>query len=528
MSGRNSEIGESAAAGPKRPVKPIRPNAAPMNDASVLASSRGSSSRRMQPLEAGANEGGSRPAAVQIFNNPLVMPPAPQTQRPERLKPDIPIARDFAATSAASGAAFANMITPQDEPVNLIYHKHHFSTEWMLTASVMHVVQYAVLFSVGYKLMTDYEVALNLLLAVLVLVMFALARLFTRKGPENKICCSLAVLSPKDEKDEVPDLAIYLLGFAAIFEGCALALFPALNASSSEGELKESGLYSSNTIVQTLSFATLTFYAIHKILRPANRLDPLRTVLELEVTSVCWDALDGASLFELLREQDLGDNMALAGRVLMIFWYLSVGLRIAVMFWAHLNPSSLIAWALMAQPKSLSPEPTVDRSLQALRFRSLITFLMSGAELFALGFRITLFYQGQLNSLQQEMMIKNFLFLSAIASAYSMLSLTSSRAWNTRQFFCFQKPSRHVQIKVLRWLFAITYVIVGGLFTAYLVRVEYNYYWFINLGTDFLFIFMFLAIFRNLDSKDVSLKSTSGIFLLLFSSSMGHIMYIFI
>lgn len=37
---------------------------------------------------------------------------------------------------------------------------------------------------------------------------------------------------------------------------------------------------------QILSFASITLYGFHRLLRPSNRLDPLRTVLELEAVNV--------------------------------------------------------------------------------------------------------------------------------------------------------------------------------------------------------------------------------------------------
>ena len=74
---------------------------------------------------------------------------------------------------------------------------------------------------------------------------------------------------------------------AALCEGVSFAVFPAVTAGYHQSALNESGFYSSKTIIQTLSFATITFYAIHRVLRPANRLDPLRTVLEVNYPCFC-------------------------------------------------------------------------------------------------------------------------------------------------------------------------------------------------------------------------------------------------
>ncbi len=47
---------------------------------------------------------------------------------------------------------------------------------------------------------------------------------------------------------------------------------------------------------------------------------------ELEVISVCWDALDGSTLYELLDgNSDLSNSSAYSIRLLMAAWYVSVG-----------------------------------------------------------------------------------------------------------------------------------------------------------------------------------------------------------
>ena len=46
--------------------------------------------------------------------------------------------------------------------------------------------------------------------------------------------------------------------------------------------------YNIYTHVHICRFGTLSFLAFHRIIRPANRIDPMRTVMELEVISICW------------------------------------------------------------------------------------------------------------------------------------------------------------------------------------------------------------------------------------------------
>jgi sulfite exporter TauE/SafE len=94
---------------------------------------------------------------------------------------------------------------------------------------------------------------------------------------------------------------------------------------------------------QILGFSAIINFGFHRILRPANRLDPLRSILEVEIIGICWDALDGATLYQLLASAaSLSLPMHTAVRLLMFFWYLSVGCRLAMMFCSHLTPASRI------------------------------------------------------------------------------------------------------------------------------------------------------------------------------------------
>ena len=54
---------------------------------------------------------------------------------------------------------------------------------------------------------------------------------------------------------------------------------------------------------------------------------------------------------------------------------------------------------------------------------------MASAEFYAAAIRITLWSRGRLNTLQQEMVFKNLLFLSSVYSAYSMRINTIARDW---------------------------------------------------------------------------------------------------
>ena len=50
------------------------------------------------------------------------------------------------------------------------------------------------------------------------------------------------------------------------------------------------------------------------------------------MVSVCWDALDGSTLYQLIDTSvNLPHSYSAAARVLMGIWYLSVGFRMSIM-----------------------------------------------------------------------------------------------------------------------------------------------------------------------------------------------------
>jgi hypothetical protein len=177
------------------------------------------------------------------------------------------------------------------------------------------------------------------------------------------------VCTPNDEADVVPDTAVLLIAAAAITEGFAFAIFAAVSSGNYQ-YLDQDGFYTKGTLLQVLRFTSITLLALHRTLRPANRLDPMRTVLELEVISVCWDALDGSTLYELLDgNSDLSSSITDSIRALMAAWYVSVGFRMALMFLTNLSPTAHLQQAVITAPFQLAAQPTVDRTLQGLRLK---------------------------------------------------------------------------------------------------------------------------------------------------------------
>ena len=235
----------------------------------------------------------------------------------------------------------------------------------------------------------------------------------------------------------------------------------------------------------------------------------MRTVLELEVVSICWDAIDGSTFYQLITDSGaygLSPSAKLAATFLMAIWYLSVGLRLAMMFLVHLAPADyVIPNSILKLPLEMSQSPTVDRTMQALRVRVSITLSMALAELFALGLRVGLWATIGLNSLQQEMAIKNILFLAFVQSAYTVWASTELRDWNRNYIFGIKLPSRKTQLEMYRWSFIISYCLLGAMFSAFLIKVTTSsLQWMANVGSDILLSSIFFYYYKNAHIKKVS------------------------
>ena len=258
------------------------------------------------------------------------------------------------------------------EPGNPIYYLNRFSDLWLLAFIFAHTGQFVLLLNVGYKALPDGAFGVVLFLAFAVVALLLAARCMTRKSrlaERRNIELNNGICTPQDEADLVPDSAVMMIAAAAITEGFAFAIFTAVSSGNYQ-YLDQDGFYTKGTLLQVLRFASITLLGLHRTLRPANRLDPMRTVLELEVISVCWDALDGSTLYELLDgNSDLSSSMSNSIRVLMAAWYISVGFRMALMFLTNMSPSSHLHSMVITAPFQLATQPTVDRTLQGLRLK---------------------------------------------------------------------------------------------------------------------------------------------------------------
>jgi hypothetical protein len=248
----------------------------------------------------------------------------------------------------------------------------------------------------------------------------------------------------------------------------------------------------------------------------------------LEIVSVCWDALDGSTLFELIAQDNISYHTSFAARVLICFWYFSVGIRIAMMSISYLSPSSYLYRLFLHPALSWSPEPTVDRTLSGMFLRSNIALVMIFPQIYAATLRLTLLLTGTLSLLQQELMFKNFLFLYTVVSVIITRMMIKQRNWNTRElvdviipYFQYHlrwiKPSRIFQIEVLRYLFIITYLIIGALLSTILIEVTpESTLWINNIATDIICCVIFFFLCWRAHNPTVG---TSSIPLFLYSLS---------
>lgn len=115
-------------------------------------------------------------------------------------------------------------------------------------------------------------------------------------------------------------------------------------------------------------------------------------ILQMEVVTVCWDAIDGSTLYQLIETAGISSNYQLASKVLMAFWYTCVGFRMAIMLLTHLDPSARVYGAVLMYPLQLAPQPTVDRSLQGIRLRYYFLVFVATMRIFGANF-LTFFLQ---------------------------------------------------------------------------------------------------------------------------------------
>ena len=89
------------------------------------------------------------------------------------------------------------------------------------------------------------------------------------------------------------------------------------------------------------------------------------------------------------------------------------------------------------------------------------------------------------------------------------LQLFTNKFRNSRELgLGLRYPTRDTQKQLFRWLFMIAYLIQGSLFSAVLVNVtDDSKKWVINVGFDFVLIFIFVVYFNNVHNQNVRATS---------------------
>ncbi len=197
--------------------------------------------------------------------------------------------------------------------------------------------------------------------------------------------------------------------------------------------------------------------------------------------------------------------MEVALRALLAAWYLSVGLRTAAMLLCNLPSSDRGYRLVLPPPLALAKEPIVDRTLQALRNRSIVIALSAAVEVYAGACRVVLWTRGRLNQLQIEMAVKNLAFLYNVYSATDMYTTTKRRDWNTKEIGCYlEYPQRRTQLLFFKWLFIGSYLGQGAMMSLFLSNVTpatQAYRWQSNTGFDIIFSVIFWLYCSNCNER---------------------------
>jgi hypothetical protein len=192
--------------------------------------------------------------------------------------------------AVAGGTSFSlkpNAISQtEDEKVSerlRMYHNIHYSDEWLALTILMHIILFTFLLSIGYEALTPLSLTVLLIASTSVVLLLLFSRYHVGKLPKSLDWSQNVIRTPDQETDLITNDTIYLIGIAAIIEGFALALYPVVTARYSRQNhvIEQDGFRSYTTLVQILAFGSMVIFGFYKILRPANRLDPLRTIFEV-------------------------------------------------------------------------------------------------------------------------------------------------------------------------------------------------------------------------------------------------------
>lgn len=162
-----------------------------------------------------------------------------------------------------------------------IYDNVNVAEFWIAVFVVVQVLQCSTLVSVGESVLPRGIYIVLWVLTFLIATCCVVGRLIIKNKPYFRWCEEPK--SPEDETERnLSVITVYLFCIAAILEGVFFAIFSAVVAGN-DNALPPSGNGYTNrgTLLETMRFASITLLFLHRIIRPANRLDPARTMLEV-------------------------------------------------------------------------------------------------------------------------------------------------------------------------------------------------------------------------------------------------------
>lgn len=166
---------------------------------------------------------------------------------------------------------------------NQIYHLVVFSELWFIIFLVLHIGQFTILYSASYESLPTPAFIVLLILTLAVTVLVVSSRFLVKKSRlslQRNLRLKGGTCSPEDEADEVSDLSVYFVTIACILQGIIYAIYSAVLVGR-HVHVSQSGYYTQSTILETLRFSSIVLLALHRIFRPSNRADPMRTILEV-------------------------------------------------------------------------------------------------------------------------------------------------------------------------------------------------------------------------------------------------------
>jgi hypothetical protein len=175
----------------------------------------------------------------------------------------------------------------------------------------------------------------------------------------------------------VTDSALYFFITATVTFGVAHGIF-LYGTAHGTAVLSTDEFWGVHMLMMSSHSIAVILYSIHRILRPSDRGDPLRTILELEAVDVCLNALDGCNLMYLDEVVMIGSHLTLFCRIVGVAWFIFVAIQVSALFLVHTPRGELKICNVVIVSLDLSIK---ERIRSALRFRAFVVCLSVPAEL---------------------------------------------------------------------------------------------------------------------------------------------------